>query len=291
MHIYTYIGTSDVDITTAQKRPLQRKDIEKGVGQFSDTPFKLLGHVNIDELEGNIFLQSAEIKIARRSAVEDLLSKRRAHDRDEGLLIGGESRDDIDVDFLDENWDIIENKQKEKEEIITNENSKGMTDLDQHSAEVSVLCRNPEQVTAACEIPWLNEICLDFLEVHGLREAVLQVKSAGKTCIVATPRILKPDEQKLWTFYLRLKADALLIRSAGFLQQMLDLGGAGTFLDKTNCTIPELHGDFSLNAANSIAANLFLDSGISRLSPTHDLNAAQIVELTSSKIEIPSGLA
>ena len=114
MHIYTYIGTSDVDITTAQKRPLQRKDIEKGVGQFSDTPFKLLGHVNIDELEGNIFLQSAEIKIARRSAVEDLLSKRRAHDRDEGLLIGGEGRDDIDVDFLDENWDIIENKQKEK---------------------------------------------------------------------------------------------------------------------------------------------------------------------------------
>lgn len=66
---------------------------------------------------------------------------------------------------------------------------------------------------------------------------------------------------------------------------MLDLGGAGSFVDKTNCVIPELHGDFSLNAANSIAANLFLDTGISRLSPTHDLNAAQIVDLASSLSE------
>ena len=56
---------------------------------------------------------------------------------------------------------------------------------------------------------------IKFRKVHGLREAVASVRSAGKRVVVATPRILKPDEHKLWTFYLRLKADALLIRSAG----------------------------------------------------------------------------
>ena len=30
----------------------------------------------------------------------------------------------------------------------------------------SVLCRTPAQVTAACAVPWLPEIVLDFLEVR-----------------------------------------------------------------------------------------------------------------------------
>jgi hypothetical protein len=38
------------------------------------------------------------------------------------------------------------------------------------------------------------------------------VRSAGKRLVVATPRILKPDEQRLSLFYLRLGADALLLR-------------------------------------------------------------------------------
>ena len=45
--------------------------------------------------------------------------------------------------------------------------------------------------------------------------------------VVATPRVLKPDEERLVTFYLRLGADALLIRSLGLLNQMVALGGAG----------------------------------------------------------------
>jgi hypothetical protein len=43
--------------------------------------------------------------------------------------------------------------------------------------------------------------------------------------------------------------------------------------------IPRLEGDFSLNAANVLAADLLLGSGLSRLCPTHDLNAAQLAGL------------
>ena len=44
------------------------------------------------------------------------------------------------------------------------------------------------QAEAACRVPWLKEVILDFLEVHGLKEAVGLVKAAGKKCIVCTPR-------------------------------------------------------------------------------------------------------
>jgi putative protease len=43
--------------------------------------------------------------------------------------------------------------------------------------------------------------------------------------------------------------------------------------------MPVLEGDFSLNAANAISAAVFLRAGLARLSPTHDLNAAQICAL------------
>jgi putative protease len=51
-----------------------------------------------------------------------------------------------------------------------------------------------------------------------------------------------------------------------------------------------LIGDFSLNAANSVTAEAYLALGLDRLTPTHDLNAAQVAELArtsgGSKIEV-----
>ncbi len=43
--------------------------------------------------------------------------------------------------------------------------------------------------------------------------------------------------------------------------------------------IPVLEGDFSLNAANVITADLMLRSGLALITPTHDLNAAQTARL------------
>ena len=40
-----------------------------------------------------------------------------------------------------------------------------------------------------------------------------------------------------------------------------------------------LIGDFSLNAANSLSAERYFGLGLARLTPTHDLNAAQVADL------------
>jgi collagenase-like PrtC family protease len=142
-----------------------------------------------------------------------------------------------------------------------------------------VLCRSPAQVAAALELPWVSEVILDFLEVHGLKEAAAAVRAARRRLVVALPRILKPDEQRLWLFYLKLGADALLLRGAGALQQFMALGGPGAAVAGAEHAIPQLEGDFSLNAANVLAADALLGAGLSRLALTHDLNASQICGL------------
>ena len=83
---------------------------------------------------------------------------------------------------------------------------------------------------------------------------------------VASPRILKPGEDRIVDFLLRLNAP-LLVRSTGLLE-LLQTKDAR-----------ELTGDFSLNAANSITAAALLRQGLSRITPAHDLNGAQITAL------------
>jgi hypothetical protein len=151
-----------------------------------------------------------------------------------------------------------------------------------------VLCRTRAQVDAALAVPWLTELVLDFLEVHGLREACAAVQAAGRRAVVATPRILKPDERRLWAFYVRLGADALLVRGAGLLQELLELGGPGAAVPGVEGRrVPALEGDFSLNAANALSADLFLRRGLARLAPTHDCDAAQLRDLARALGEPP----
>jgi hypothetical protein len=122
---------------------------------------------------------------------------------------------------------------------------------------------------------------LDFLEVHGLKEACAAVRAAGRRLVVATPRVLKPGEERLWQYFCRLAPDALLIRSSGLLWQLGRRGGGGTLLDDGSTRIPALYGDFSLNASNRLTAAVLLDSGLQRLALGHDLDAQQAAALAT----------
>jgi putative protease len=83
---------------------------------------------------------------------------------------------------------------------------------------------------------------------------------------VASPRILKPGEERIVDFLLRLDCP-LLIRSAGLVDALRDRSHQ------------PITGDFSLNAANSLTADTFVKMGLQMITPTHDLNAAQIADL------------
>ncbi|UBV43154.1 U32 family peptidase [Deinococcus taeanensis] len=129
-----------------------------------------------------------------------------------------------------------------------------------------VLVRTPEQLGAALEAR-PDSVTLDYLELYGLKPSVERVKAAGLPVRVASPRILKPTEQNLQKFLLSLDA-GILVRSGGLLEGLHSAGAPA-----------ELTGDFSLNAANVLTTRALLDLGLSRLTPTYDLNAQQITEL------------
>ena len=134
--------------------------------------------------------------------------------------------------------------------------------------QLHLLVRTPEQLEAAISARPAS-ITLDYLDLYGLRPSVERVEEAGIAARVASPRVLKPAEERIVHFLLKLGCP-ILVRSAGLLDSL------------RQADHPELFGDFSLNAANAVTARLLLDLGLARLTPTHDLNAAQIVGLAGA---------
>jgi putative protease len=114
-----------------------------------------------------------------------------------------------------------------------------------------------------------DSITLDYLDLYGLRPSVERVKAADLQVRVASPRILKPGESRIVQFLTSLHCP-ILVRSTGMLHTLKDSAGQ------------PLIGDFSLNAANTLTAEAYLELGLHRLTPTHDLNAAQVAALAAT---------
>ncbi len=132
-----------------------------------------------------------------------------------------------------------------------------------------LLVRTPEQLEAALSLA-PGSITLDYLDLYGLRPSVDRVKAAGIPVRVASPRVLKPGEARIVNFLESLDCQ-ILVRATGILQTLASK-------HRTH----ELIGDFSLNTANAITATEYFARGLSRLTPGHDLNAAQITDLARS---------
>jgi putative protease len=135
-----------------------------------------------------------------------------------------------------------------------------------NNAKLHLLVRTPEQLEAAIDLKPAS-ITLDYLDLYGLKPSVERVRKTGITVRVASPRVLKPGEARIVDFLRSLECP-ILVRASGILHTL-----AGS---------AELIGDFSLNAANSLSASEYFARGISRLTPTHDLNAAQMKDLARS---------
>jgi putative protease len=128
-----------------------------------------------------------------------------------------------------------------------------------------LLVRTPDQLTAALALRPAS-ITLDYLDLYGLKPSLDRVRAEGIQARVASPRVLKPGEEKIVDFLLGCDCP-ILVRSSGLLHALRSRPHAA------------LIGDFSLNAANAVTAAELLELGLSQLTPTHDLNAAQVAEL------------
>ena len=127
-----------------------------------------------------------------------------------------------------------------------------------------VLCRSLDQLRAALDEGIAHVEC-DFEDIKKYREAVALARERKAWIALAPPRIHKPDEGGIAKLVASCAPDAVLARSTAHLALF---PGA-------------LIGDFSLNIANDLTADLFLSKGLVRFVPSYDLNSAQLEALLS----------
>jgi putative protease len=140
--------------------------------------------------------------------------------------------------------------------------------VEEQAVELHLLVRTPEQLDAAVAARPAS-VTLDYLDLYGLRPSLERVRSAGLSVRVASPRIIKPGEERLAEFLLSCRCP-ILVRPAGLLDAL------------SSKQHSQLIGDFSLNAANAVTASALLNLGLERITPTHDLNADQVGDLAAA---------
>ncbi len=228
-------------LVAAKQNMTTPETVREQLGRLGNTQYVLNDLVL--EIEGRPFVPTSVLNQLRRQAVEQLASRQ------------GQPRP-ISVN--------------DPHSVLSAQldRSRPARNATQMAPQLHVLVRGAEQLEAALALRPAS-ITLDYLDLYGLRPAVERVQASGITARVASPRILKPSEQRIVRFLLKLDCE-ILVRSSGLLYALQE------------AEHPPLIGDFSLNAANTVSADTFLELGLARLTPTHDLNAAQVAALAAS---------
>src|SRR5690606_6377652 len=124
-----------------------------------------------------------------------------------------------------------------------------------------VLCRTLPQLDAALRAG-VGTLYVDFEDIRRYPEAVARARGAdGARLFLATPRIQKAGEHAFFKQIERAEPDGVLIRN---------LGGLAFF----GASPLRKAGDFSLNVANALSAELLIESGLEYLTISYDLNHA-----------------
>ncbi len=236
---FTVEAVSELDLETAQKRPMDAALLEEQLGRLGGTVYQLEQLEVL--LEGDVILPIRELNRLRREAVEQLAGER--------------PKPPVYI----------------KHEVNAFRDA-GITQP-ATKTHLTVLCRSLEQVEAAVQSD-ASYIYADFEFIKQFPAAIAAARAAGKPIALATPRIHMPNENGYHANILRLQPDAVLVRNTGALYYYLRARA-----ENPDKPFPKLIGDFSLNVANHKAVKLFLDAGLDKVTPSYDLNIQQMVDL------------
>ena len=131
---------------------------------------------------------------------------------------------------------------------------------------LQVLCRSFEQIDAALSAG-VQHIHADFEDIRLYADVVKKVRDHGQAEIfLATPRIQKSGEAGFFKLIARAEPHGVLIRNLGAISFFQSEG-------------LKMIGDFSLNVANPLTAEILINAGLDRLTVSYDLNLEQVVDL------------
>ena len=138
-------------------------------------------------------------------------------------------------------------------------------DRDLSRIERAVLCRRTDQIEAALA-HGIETVYADYQDIKEYAGAVAAARRGGASVYLATPRIEKPGEGKIFKYLAGLAADGILVRNAGGLRYCAEHG------------IPFI-ADFSMNAANPLSVAVLRERGALRVTASYDLNVDQLLDL------------
>lgn len=191
------------------------------------------------EMTGNVILPLGELNRMRRDLIEKLLIAKK-----------------LPRPELDGTW----------RGLFTGSLPPAPSPVLSQKATLRVLCRSLEQLEAVLD-SGIEELYADFEDIRRYKDAVALVRAKGSARILlATPRIQKAAEEGFFKLIENAAPDGVLIRNLGAITHF-----AGSNL--------ECVGDFSLNVANPLTAQFFMDRGLKRVTVSYDLNIVQVLDL------------
>lgn len=231
---------SSLPLQAALKRPLSEAQLREQLGRLGGTPYHLASLKA--RLEGEVILPVSELNRLRRAMVA-ALEKPPASEPPPLRITPSLDR------------------------ILSRIGSAAGSPPPPQVA-LSVLCRNLEQLQSALN-HGMDTLYADFEDIRRYRDAVelkQRLGRPGTLLYLATPRIQKAGEQGFFKLIEGMQPDGILIRNLGALAWF------------QNTALRRL-GDFSLNIANPLAAEAFMEEGLERLTLSYDLNAGQVLDL------------
>jgi putative protease len=235
-------------LEAARNQPASEAMLRQQLDRLGDTPFEL-AEVSLD-IDDRVMVPKSLLNDLRRRAAEQLVA-----------MQSGRAAVAIDQP------DALERMRRR----IAQRHPVGPDE--QGEPTLSVLVRTEAQLEAALE--WrspdgagLDIVYCDFEDMRRYEQAVVRGRERGRAIGLATLRILKPQEEGLHNLILKAQPDAVLCRNLG----------AALFFAEQAPAIRRI-GDYSLNVANDLAADLMIQLGLERLVPSYDLNMRQFESL------------
>jgi putative protease len=249
----------------ARKQPTTIEVLREQFGRLGETPFEL-GDIDA-QLPPDVMLPKSVLNDLRRQAIDALLNSR-------------ESRINrtTNLEALDELRSALRTSPPFQggagEGHRVNSPQASTTPAGASRPSLAVLCRTTDQLDAL--LAWQPSslslrpamVYCDFEDVRRYRDAVAKARAANMLIGLATLRIIKPGEEGLLRIIAKAEPDAVLVRN---------LAALTLFAEEA----PQVRriGDFSLNIANELTADLFRRQGLSRFTPGYDLNWEQLVAM------------
>jgi putative protease len=249
----------------ANKFPVTREGILEQIDRLGETPF-VLGELVVEESGGPMVPKSV-LNELRRSVCEELAAMRgRGHMIVEEGALERLRAEAIRIIPAQTNAPASEVAAAGCETGIPIENQKSKIENQLH-----VLVRTMAQLEAVLAHGSgvkASTVYADFEEVRRYPEAVAKCRAAGVKIGLATLRIVKPGEEGFLKQVSDCGPDLLLVRCLGAIH----------YYRQAVPTIP-LVGDYALNIANELTADIFRAAGLVRMVPSYDLNWMQLAAL------------